>query len=86
MFKFVIYLKSVEPTMEPIDGRTDRGVAAEDLEPKDCDFITELTMLIPDVTRLDGRTELVWLLDWFDTENVLDSWLQIVCASQHCIG
>jgi hypothetical protein len=27
--------------MEPIDGRKDTGVA-EDLEPKDCDLVTEL--------------------------------------------
>jgi hypothetical protein len=29
--------------MEPIDGRTDTGVA-EDLEPKDCDLVTVLTI------------------------------------------
>lgn len=81
----MMYLKSVEPTMEPLDGRTDRGVA-EDLEPKDCDLVTELTMLIPVVARFGGRTEDIWLLDWFDTENILDSWLHIVCASEHCIG
>lgn len=38
--------------MEPIGGRTDTGVA-EDLEPRGCGFITELTMLNPVVARLD---------------------------------
>lgn len=61
--------------MGPFDGRTDKGVA-EDFEPKVCEFVTELTMLIPVIT---------WL-DWFETENVLASWLQTDCASELCIG
>jgi len=38
--------------MEPIDGRIDRGVP-EDLEPKGCGFMTELTMFSPVEARLD---------------------------------
>lgn len=41
--------------MEPIEGRTDKGVLLpEDLEPRGCGFITELTMFNPVVVaRLD---------------------------------
>jgi len=42
----------VDPTTEPIDGRTDRGVP-QDLEPIGCGFMAELTMFNPVVARLD---------------------------------
>lgn len=74
----------MDPTMEPIDGRTDRGVP-EDLEPRGCGFMPELTMFNPVVARLDWRTGLTWF-DWLETGNVLASWRHADCASQHCMG